>query len=283
MIMAKEKQGINKSLLLQLTLVFVITQIIGLLVAQTFIVQDFHATLLNDNPQDPTNALFLIGYILAVTIVLLFIMKHLAQKHLGLLLKVVETLAIFGACWIVLEVFLGDPWGLFLAILLVVARWAVSQNVMIRNVASILTAAGAGAIIGVSLGIFPLLLFVTLLAIYDLIAVFKTKHMVTMAKALVSQNLSFTVAFPTKDHQFELGTGDLVIPLAMTSAVLVKTAGMGLMSSVAVALIAGASLMGLLLTLDYCSRNVGKALPALPLQVLLMLVFSGMLLFVGVL
>lgn len=276
-------KGLNRSLLLQLALVFVITQVIGLLVAQTFMAQNVHATFLNDNPEDPANALFLIGYILAITVLLLFIIKFLKKEHLGLLLKVVETLAIFGACWLVIEVFFGEPWGLALAVLLVISRWAVAENVALRNVASILTACGAGAIIGTSLGFFPILLFVTLLAIYDLIAVFKTKHMVTMAKALVSQNLSFTVAFPTKDHQFELGTGDLVIPLAMTSAMMAATAGMGVMTAVAVALIAGASLMGLLITLDYCSRNVGKALPALPLQVLLMLVFSGMLLLAGVL
>src|SRR3989344_8663966 len=98
--------GMNRSLLVQLTAIFIFTQVIGLLVAHAFLAQDIKATFLNDNPADPINAVFLIGYILCVTVLLLFIIKYIQKQHLGLLLKVVETLAIFGATWIVIETFI---------------------------------------------------------------------------------------------------------------------------------------------------------------------------------
>lgn len=261
----------NRSLLVQLTIIFILTQVVGLLVAGSFIHQNIRATFLNDDPADPINAVFLLAYILVITALLLLIIRFIKKQHLGLLLKVVETLAIFGATWIVIETFIPDPVALMLAILLVVFRWARGQNILIRNAASLLTACGAGALIGVSLDLIPILVFIGLLAVYDLIAVFQTKHMVVMAKALTNQNLAFTVAMPTKEHQFELGTGDLVIPLAVTVAGFARSLMIGTDVFVVVTILSGASLLGLLLTLELVSQKKGRALPALPLQVGLMM------------
>jgi presenilin-like A22 family membrane protease len=141
-----------------------------------------------------------------------------------------------------------------------------------------LAAAGAGPLIGYNFGIIPVALFLVILAGYDIIAVFYTKHMVTLAKGITKKNLAFTFALPTKEHDFELGTGDMVIPLVFAVSVLVETTQhfsfpFALISPV---IILWGSLTGLLLTIQYSSTHVGKALPALPLQTAIMFLMLGL-------
>lgn len=264
----------NKPLVLQLIAVFFIVQALGLIVANSMIAENVKTTIVNDNPNDVVNSIGLIAWILFYTAIILLVLKFF-KKRFGLLLKFLETLAIFGTSALVFSIFLGDM-ALLFAILLVLLHFVVPQNVLLRNISSILAASAVGAIIGVSLGLIPILLFIVLLAVYDLIAVFKTKHMITMAKAITSQNLAFTVALPTKEHQFELGTGDLVIPLAFASSVFSTTHSLGLPFNLFLPmLVLVGSLTGLLLTIDYCSKHVGIALPALPLQTVLMILTFG--------
>ena len=116
-------------------------------------------------------------------------------------------------------------------------------------------------------------MLLVLLSVYDYVAVFKTKHMVTLAKSVTKKNLSFTYALPTKEHQFELGTGDLVMPLVFATSVLASTKPLYPFPQYLVppTLILLASLTGLILTISYLSKRIGKALPALPPQTALMI------------
>lgn len=267
---------------------FVLTNALGLLVAHTFLAPELNeqivqsVTLVNDDKQDPVNSLALLAYILLVTGILLLVIKFF-QGKMGALLRIVEAVAIFFISISILEIILSNfivinDWIGILIILvgiaLVILRNKFPENVWLRNVVTILLAGYVGALIGTGLGVFPILIFLVLLSIYDFIAVFKTKHMVTLAKAVTKKNLAFSYALPTPQHQFELGTGDLVMPLAFATAVLGAYATQLLFPYYVLPalLILVGSLTGLLATLEYCSRNVGKALPALPLQTVFMLV-----------
>ncbi|MDO8647247.1 MAG: presenilin family intramembrane aspartyl protease [Candidatus Diapherotrites archaeon] len=259
----------NSKLIAELVIVFLIVQSLGLYVASSLVAQDVHATIVSDNPDDIANTAGLLLYILSFTVILLLVIKFFKAKTSYLVLKAFETLAIFGSSVIVFSIFFGDAFGLALALLLVALRIGVSKNIWIRNIASMIAVVGAGSLIGVSLGIIPIILFIVALIIYDYIAVFKTKHMVSIAKAVVDKNLAFTIALPTKEHKFELGTGDLVIPLVFASAS-VQNSGM-----IAGIFVLAGSLAGLLLTIDYSSKHVGKALPAIPLQGIFMIAAFG--------
>src|SRR3989338_2674036 len=209
----------NKQLIAQLIFIFLITQAIGLWTANFLIQENIKTTIVTDNPDDAENGVALIIWIIFTSAVLIVLIKFAPDWLLGIILKIFESMAIFGTTIIVLlptrvldEIILG------IATLLVIVRIIFSKNIWLRNISSTIAAAGAGALIGVSLGIFPVLLFIVLLSVYDYIAVFKTKHMVTLAKGVTKKNLSFTYALPTKEHQFELGTGDMVIPLAFAAS-----------------------------------------------------------------
>ncbi len=263
----------KKKLFIQLIAIFLITQIIGLVVGFELVKEGVSVGIVTENPEDVINAFALIAYILIFTFILLLLIKFL-KKWSYYLFKLLEVIVIFGTATIVFGVFFYYVViAVALALLLVILRIVLRKNILLRNVSSIIAAAGAGAVIGVSLGIIPVLLFIVMLAVYDFIAVFKTKHMVTLAKNITKKNLSFTFALPTKEHTFELGTGDMVIPLTLAVSVLASTSQSLAFPSnfVAPIIVLIGSLVGLTLTIQFSSKNIGKALPALPPQAIIML------------
>jgi presenilin-like A22 family membrane protease len=270
---------------------FVLSQALGTMVALTLIQQGVQVSIINDNPQDPVNAIALILYILFATGMFLLIIRFFKKRAVGFF----EKIAVFSTTWIVGDAVLYQasvpayeliPWfGLALAFLITALRLIFAKNIWLKNLASLFAVAGAGSLIGVSLGIWPVLLFISLLSVYDLIAVFVTKHMVTMAKAIVSQNLAFTFTIPTKEHEFQLGTGDLVIPLvfgiAVFSTAAPKMAPIPFYAAfLPVSMIMFASVLGLIATLHICAERK-IALPALPLQTAYMIAMWGACLFAG--
>lgn len=63
----------------------------------------------------------------------------------------------------------------------------------LRNVTAMVASVGAGLVIGVSFPFWFAFAFMALLAVYDFIAVFITKHMVSLANAAMSRNLSLMI------------------------------------------------------------------------------------------
>ncbi|MFH1895370.1 MAG: presenilin family intramembrane aspartyl protease [archaeon] len=276
----------NKNLLLQLVALFLVTQILGLYVGLNLVSSGIQREgIVNDNPDDPINSVGLFGYILVSTAILLIVLKFYKGD---LLFIFVESLLVFLTSLIVFGFVLPEELGLIalaLAVLLVATRLIFRKNVLLRNIASVCAAAGAGPLIGYNFGLIPVMLFLIILAGYDIIAVFYTKHMVVLAKSITKKNLAFTFALPTKEHNFELGTGDMVIPLVFAVSVLTETSKYFVFpfNLVSPAIILWGSLVGLGLTVHYSSKNVGNALPALPLQTIIMFLMLGLCYALGVL
>jgi len=270
----------DTKLIAQLAGYFLIVNLLGLYVGHYWILQDVQPTIINDDPNDVVNSFGLLGYMLVGTLVILIAIKFFPDKVLYWFLKGLESLALFFTSLITMAAFLPDAFAVFTAMALIVIRIFFPQFLLWRNVSSTIATVGVGSLLGASIGVWPVIVFLVLLGVYDYIAVFRTKHMVTMAKAVAKKNLSFTFALPTSKHQFELGTGDLVMPLVFSVAVLGDSLNAGWTWPVAIIpslAILAASFAGLAFTLDYGSKNVGKALPALPLQVGLMIIMYGVL------
>src|SRR5919197_1217330 len=60
------------------------------------------------------------------------------------------------------------------------------------------TAAGVTAILGISFGLLPAILLLLALAVYDAWAVYRTKHMITLADELTTQRLPILLVIPKK-------------------------------------------------------------------------------------
>ena len=267
----------NQRLILGLATIFIATQLLGLFVGQSLVGAGVQATIVNDNPNDVWNAIGLVAYILVGTGIVLAAIVFLKPHHSYWVMKAL------GTSLIVFSAFLDGQIALALSIILIGFRLVYAKNIVLRNISSTLATAGVGALLGASLGVAPILLFMVLLSVYDFIAVFKTKHMVVMAKALTSKNLAFTFALPTPEHTFELGTGDLVVPLAFSVAVLKASSAAHAfpINWLASLIVLGASLVGLVFTIEYVSKRVGTAVPALPLQSAFMIIAYALVWWVG--
>lgn len=298
--------------LIQILVLFLIVQFLGLLLAtQVYSVATLVQLSSAQVVSSSVNAIFYIVYIVVISVVLLFLFRLFKGDKLFI---VIEGVIIFIASALVFLIAIGaidgglasDLFGAgnlydfvaaaVLALALVVAKNRIPR---LRNFAAIIASVGVGAILGVTFSFLVAFIFMILLAVYDFIAVFITKHMVALADMAISKNLSFLVmvneikAVPERSlnanerQEFEkarstlmkqgatmrgLVTSDMV-PVAARTALGTGDLAMPLMMSVAaykvyanftlsLVIIIGAA-CGLIATM-FILRKYKRALPAIP-------------------
>jgi presenilin-like A22 family membrane protease len=143
-------------------------------------------------------------------------------------------------------------------------------------------AAGVASIFGVSLEVLPVVILLVILAVYDAISVYKTKHMITLAEGVIDLKTPILFVIPKKRHYsfiregigkldeggertaFIMGMGDLIMPsiLVVSANVFIKgTRLFGFVNLPALGAIAG-SLAGLVVLLFFVRS--GKPQAGLP-------------------
>ena len=235
--------------ILAIVLLFLLVQALGLFVGMTVIggaqaypeLQELDVAPAGAGSADSSLAFML--YVLLGAAAILLVLKF----YRGVLLfKLVEAAIIFFASNVVFYVVLlalqapaYAELSIALSALLVIAKFTYPK---LKNLAAVLASAGVGAIFGFSLDPLPALVFMAGLSVYDVVAVFWTKHMITMARELSSRDLAFSVSVqgmervkvaPPKTYakkgaqvkaepryvnrrtSLELGTGDMAIPLML--------------------------------------------------------------------
>ena len=146
----------------------------------------------------------------------------------------------------------------------------------------ILIGAGVAAIFGASLEVLPVIILLILLAVYDAISVYKTKHMITLAEGVMDMKTPILFVIPKrKDYSFIkegigkladggersafiIGMGDMIMPsiLVVSANVFLKGWRLGGMINLpALGAIAG-SLAGLVVLLHFVMS--GKPQAGLP-------------------
>ncbi len=266
---------------------YAIVQFIALFAGVSFLGYGVSVTA---NPSDVGNAYFYFAYILVSALVLLVILKYYKGKWLFYFL---ELLIAFITVQLLASIFFNDITSLALGIAAVVIRilWPPARTPL-----TILSSGAIGALLGASFTFFPALVLSVLLAGYDLVAVFGTKHMVTLAKELGSRDAAFSLEFgqrpknmpslpatevksaskrkssplirssgrskPATPSTFgsyiQLGAGDLVVPAILTVSALGEPNGLGLAVSIALG-----SLVGLMVLFEVMEHKRGYW-PALP-------------------
>ena len=284
----------------QIALFFAVTQLLGIyagIVLINGLAANPELAQFSVAPKDfipdsnsPLNALVFLAYILFGAAMIMLASRFYKGMALYQLLELVVVstassvvfFAIafsFSGLGLDLSLAIGAVAGLALGL----AKFAKAEA---KNAAAIISSSGVGALFGFSLGFIPTSIFVLLLALYDYIAVFKTKHMIAMARELSTRELSFAVTaknVPAKaaketveqyvdramkeGERLDLGTGDLSVPAML--AVSAYTLGPnGLIYSLAVAT---GSTISIYLLLRFVSKQ-RVFLPALP-----PICFGGML------
>jgi presenilin-like A22 family membrane protease len=263
----KEESWVSKDAFFILAIIFLTVQTIGLYIAKQLFLMGMAEPMFGTDINDVSSAFYLFLAILIVTGIILVILKLRKTRKL---LWLIEAMAIFSTTIIVLGTLIPNDAIVIAGTILIMGwRYTHRKSILFRTFVSMIAITGAGALIGISFGILPILAFITLLAIYDIIAVFYTKHMVEIGRQSMDNNYAFTVAIPTKKHTFELGNGDLVIPLAVASSILVNGAFTN--NGLVAGLCLGASFLGIISSI-YMVAVKKIPLPALPPQTLFMLI-----------
>lgn len=272
--------------ILQIAAFFALTQLLGIF-AGAMLIENAKAVpeiaeLSIVTPQqasDPLYSLVFLFYILigagAILLIARFYKGNMLFRLLELFVVATSSAVVFFAFAIALGL---NPFVSMLASGAIACMLAAAKFVFprIKNASTIISSAGVGALFGFSVGFIPTLLCVLLLSLYDYVAVFKTRHMITLAKELGTRQLSFSVTAQTaparkekeseqkyeqraqkEGERMDLGSGDLAIPL-MLAVSAYKLGGFG--DSLAVAL---GSTIGIYLTLWFLSKR-RVFLPALP-------------------
>jgi presenilin-like A22 family membrane protease len=146
----------------------------------------------------------------------------------------------------------------------------------------ILIGAGVASIFGVSLDVLPVVILLILLAVYDAISVYKTKHMITLAEGVIDLKTPILFVIPKKrDYSFIkegigklgdggersafiIGMGDLIMPsiLVVSANVFIQGPRVGgFLNIPALGAIVG-SLAGLMVLLHFVMS--GKPQAGLP-------------------
>jgi presenilin-like A22 family membrane protease len=181
------------------------------------------------------SSLEFVFYFFLATLFTFLIFRFLREKTIkGRIYKILFLLVSFFSSLIFFESFLPEPIPLIL-IFLLIFWWIKKPIVLNQNLLVIFSLAGIGASLGLSLKPEAVILILIILSIYDFIAVYKTKHMVKIAKDMIETGTILGLVFPFEPLGFLkstkeikpgegkfliLGGGDVTLPLIFSVSLL---------------------------------------------------------------
>ncbi|MBS3149340.1 hypothetical protein J4455_01430 [Candidatus Woesearchaeota archaeon] len=238
---------------LALVLLFFAAQIIGLLISNEYL----KGTILPLNIERPEveesqSYLPIVFAIIISTVIALILIKFRSVK----IWKLWFFLSIFICLTIAFSAFLPQIISIILAITLGLLK-LFSKNVFSTNITELFVYGGIAGLFVPILGIFSVSILLILISIYDMIAVWKTKHMVKLAKFQSESNIFAGLYIPyKKNREAILGGGDIGFPLLFAGVILKE---FSFTSAVIVSFITTLSLLALFM---YAKKN--KFYPAMP-------------------
>lgn len=194
------------------------------------------------------------------------------KKGKSAILKIIFIFAVTFGGMLFLEIWLSQPFPLIIISVLIFWWWK-KPLILNQNILIILGIAGIGSSFGATLQPLTVMILLIVFSIYDYIAVYKTKHMVKIAKEMIENRAIMALAIPSDISGFKasleeikpggefliLGGGDIVFPLLFCSS-LIPT---GILNSIIVAFF---SLIGLFIGFFlFIRQKVRAPIPALPL------------------
>jgi len=214
---------------------------------------------------------FILYFLFVTLLIFLFVRFFRYGKQKKAIFKTFFILTVFWGGILLLSIWIGDVFALIFMTFLLFWWWKW-PSIFIQDLCIILAMAGAGSVLGLTFTPEVVVVLLIFFSIYDFIAVYKTKHMVEMAKEMIKSRAILGLIVPPDLASFKqnlkqvkpggkfmvLGGGDVVFPLLLCSSLVSS----GVLNSLIVALF---SLIGLLAGfLFFISQKQKKAIPALP-------------------
>ncbi len=175
---------------------------LGVQIGALALIEPFYESELQavDDPQNPTNSVIYFGIILLATAFMLAAFKY----DLQLLIRATIVAVSVMLAWFVFDelvpqaVTVGSTNLLAaLAALGVGAALMLYPEWYVIDLSGIVMGAGAAALFGISFGLLPALLLLTVLAVYDAISVYGTEHMLDLAEGVMDLKIPVILIVPT--------------------------------------------------------------------------------------
>ena len=155
-----------------------------------------------ENPSNPTNSIAYIGAILVATAAMLAVIKFGVDwllRGFVILSSGFISLYVFSVLAPPLSIVVGgaaiNPLAIGPAIVLALALLLYPEWYVI-DAAGVVMGAGAAGIFGISFGLLPAIVLLTVLAVYDAISVYGTEHMLALADGVLDLKLPVVLVIP---------------------------------------------------------------------------------------
>lgn len=169
---------------------------------------------------------FLASFLVLVLFIILVILLPKSNRIKSFIYNFLFVGASLYGLLIILSTFLSDYWTFILAGLIFLL-WSYFRNILFHNILMIFAIAGISVPLGLSFDPHSMIILLLIFSIYDYIAVYKTKHMVKMAKSMMKTGsiAAFYIPQKIKDLILKtkevkpqqgiliLGGGDIAFPL----------------------------------------------------------------------
>jgi len=220
-----------------------LVQVLALLLASPMEISEMQAF---DDPTQVSNSIYYLVLILAFTLLILIAIKKNMKWFISLSIyfAILSTLYyVFIALLALFPSFAGleVPVSALLSAGLTLLLYKYPEWYVI-DILGICIASGVSALLGISLSVIPVVVLLLLLAIYDAISVYKTKHMITLAEGVMDLKLPILFVIPKKRgysfleetfaegekrEAFFMGLGDAVMPtlLVVSASVFLENGG----------------------------------------------------------
>jgi len=188
-----------------------------------------------ENPEDPMIAIYYLVLMLGFTLLFLVLIKFNFEKFLKAIFFASIGFVIFFVAfsivrWIVDDIIVLYLISVIFAALAIIALWKKPEWYIIDSVGLVMSV-GIIALLGISLGVIPVVILLIALAVYDAISVYKTKHMLKLADGVIDMGLPLLLVVPKKlpysfienkpkiqseekkeREAYFVGLGDIIIP-----------------------------------------------------------------------
>ena len=182
-----------------------------------------------ENPHDTGNVAVWVAIILVFTAFIFLVIKMNKKWMIQVFIFITVAWTLYFVFYALFSAFLLSDINFALSLLLAagltVALYKYPEWYVI-DTTGVIIGAGIAAMFGISLAIVPTLLLLAVLAVYDYIAVYRTKHMVTLAEGVMDLRLPILLVVPKhwkysfltekfdkeEREAFFMGLGDAVMP-----------------------------------------------------------------------
>jgi len=187
-----------------IALVFLIVPILSILIAPTFEEEDVKA--FGDNEGSYVNPFIYLGLILLFTFIILMIAKYAKKNLIQYIILGAFFITMIYAFYPLLTYILPDDVSVLIGFIMSGALTyllVVHPEWYVVDATGIAVAVGVTSIIGISFAPGPIIVLMVILAVYDAISVYKTKHMIDLADSVMEFNLPVLLVVPKKkDYTF---------------------------------------------------------------------------------